>query len=267
MQSALPVLMYHHVSPMPGLVTVSPETFRAQIQALAERGWRSIGREEVEGFFAGKPLPDKSLLITFDDAYLDNLVFAHPVLAEFGMQALLFIVTSWVSDGAMRQGMQDCPDHNECKRRIRAGEADSVILRWSELEYLQAAGTFDCHAHTHTHTRWDQQGMDVSACCAALADDLALCRSVLDSRLGLVSRHLCWPQGYYHPDYVPVARSAGFDFLYTVNPTLNRLSGRREQIGRIVTRDQGGNWVSKRAALYASRWKTQCYHWLRGITT
>ena len=38
----LPVLMYHHVSPKPGLVTCSPDNFRAQMQWLAKNGWRTL---------------------------------------------------------------------------------------------------------------------------------------------------------------------------------------------------------------------------------
>ncbi|MBL8403008.1 MAG: hypothetical protein JNL16_00545, partial [Dechloromonas sp.] len=38
----LPVLMYHHISPKPGLVTCSPEHFRAHMQWLAENGWKTL---------------------------------------------------------------------------------------------------------------------------------------------------------------------------------------------------------------------------------
>ena len=42
-------------------------------------------------------------------------------------------------------------------RLVAAGRADEVMLRWSEIEAMRAAGTFEFHSHTHTHTRWDKE--------------------------------------------------------------------------------------------------------------
>lgn len=260
---ALPVLMYHHVSPSPGLVTVSPACFRAQMERLARDGWRSIGTAELEAFFAGQPLPAKSCLITFDDGYLDNFVHAHPALAELGLQALLFVVTGWLGDGPARQA-GDCPDHGECKRRIAAGDTDSVMLRWSEVEAMRQAGTFAFHSHTHSHTRWDKSLPDGAPRRGALLADLQRSQETLAARLGAASRHLCWPQGYYQPDYLAVAAAAGFDHLYTTAPTVNRVGGDARHIGRIVTKEKPGDWLARRLAIYSSPWLGSLYTRLKG---
>ena len=118
--NALPVLMYHHVSPAAGLVTVSPAVFRQHMEYLARNGYTTLGAGGVEDFFAGRPVPHKSVVVTFDDGYFDNFVHAHPMLAEFGLTAMLFIVTGWLGEGPVRTGALDCPDHRECKRRIAA---------------------------------------------------------------------------------------------------------------------------------------------------
>ena len=55
--TALPILMYHHVSPNPGLVTVSPAAFRAQMESLAGAGWRTAGLDEAARFFRGEAVP------------------------------------------------------------------------------------------------------------------------------------------------------------------------------------------------------------------
>ncbi|MCZ8921220.1 carbohydrate transporter, partial [Escherichia albertii] len=49
----LPVLMYHHVSRCPGLVTLSPETFHEQMKWLAENNWRTVTSAELEYFYQG----------------------------------------------------------------------------------------------------------------------------------------------------------------------------------------------------------------------
>jgi peptidoglycan/xylan/chitin deacetylase (PgdA/CDA1 family) len=262
-QEALPVLMYHHVSPNPGLVTVSPAAFRQQIEALATAGWRTPSSGELVAFYQGQPLPRKTVLITFDDGYLDNYIHAYPVLAEFGLNAIIFLVTSWIHDGPPRQSAE-CPSHRGCKQKIAAGQADEVILRWTEIELMQAAGTCEFHAHTHTHTRWDLQLAETEARCAAMQQELALCQETLSQRLGTGSEHLCWPQGYYQPEYIPIAQANGFKYLHTIQPALNCAGGDPLRIGRIVTKEKSGLWLRQRAALYAHPLLGHCYNWLKG---
>lgn len=260
---ALPILMYHHVSPNPGLVTVSPAAFQAHMAALAREGWKTAGLQAVESFFAGEPLPEKTCIVTFDDGYLDNGVFAAPVLAEFGMKAVIFAVTGWMGDGVPRTGLQETPDHRECKRRIAAGDADSVILRWSEAEFFQAEGVFEFHSHTHSHCRWDMTFATTEPRQSALEADLQASRSALYSRLGIDSRHLCWPQGYFDPMYIKVALSSGFDHLYTTVPSINLPGGATERMGRFVTKERSGEWLEKRTRLYANPWLGRIYSWIR----
>lgn len=261
---ALPVLMYHHVSPSPGLVTVSPEIFQAHMQALVAAGWSSISTKQLEDYFAGKPLPKRSVLITFDDGYLDNFIYAHPVLQALGLQATMFVVTGWAGEGPPRRSPQETPDHKTCKARIAAGDTDSVIVRWSEIERMQQAGTFEFHSHTHSHVRWDKRHATTEARCAALATDLAQSQATLKQRLGNHSKHLCWPQGYYEPAYLDVARQQGFDYLYTTAKRINRPHESVQHIGRIVTKNQGGNWLRQRLFLFGSPWLGTLYLGLRG---
>lgn len=252
--AALPILMYHHVSPNPGLVTVSPATFCEHMKALARAGWRTVGLDTAAALFRGEALPAKTCIVTFDDAYLDNQVHAAPVLADFGFRAAIFAVTGWMGEGPVRDGDQETPDHRECKRRIASGDGDSVILRWSEAERLQAAGTFEFHSHTHTHIRWDKTLEDARQRESALASDLVASRSALESRLGVVSRHLCWPQGYHDDLYIATAQRLGFDHLYTTQPSINRPDSAVDRIGRFVTKEKSGAWLLRRTHLYASPW-------------
>jgi peptidoglycan/xylan/chitin deacetylase (PgdA/CDA1 family) len=255
--------MYHHVSSAPGLVTVSPAVFRAHMEALAQGGWHTLGAAEVTRFFRGEPLLERSCILTFDDGYLDNFIHAHPVLKALGLRALIFTVSAWMGEGPIRTGSQDLPDHNECKRRIAQGDADSVIMRWSEAEAAQADGVFEFHSHTHSHRRWDREITDPARRIEALAQDLSASRAALKERLGVDSSHLCWPQGYYDADYVATARRCGFDHLYTTEKRLNLPSSSPLGIGRVVTKERPGPWLARRASIYASPWLGRAYNWLQ----
>ena len=266
---ALPVLMYHHVTPNPGLVTVSPSTFRAQMAWLAGHGYRGIGARELEDFLAGRPLPDKSVLISFDDGYLDNYVYAHPALREFGLKGLIFLITGWLGDGPARRHAGEagelpaCPNHREATALVQAGQADQAMLRWSEVEAMAAAGSFEFHSHTHSHSRWDKTVAEPQARREALAADLADSRAALAARTGS-SAHLCWPQGYYDDDYRQVAREAGFRYFYTVEKRINTPATPAENIGRMVVKDRTGGWFASRLFLYRQPILGSLYLRLRG---
>ena len=258
--------MYHHVSPAPGLVTLSPIAFRQQMEALARTGWRSAGLDDVAAFLRGEPLPVRTCVITFDDGYLDNFVHAHPVLQEFGLKAVLFIVTAWLGEGPVRSGSIDIPNHATCKARIAGGDADSVMLRWSEVEAMQAAGTFEFHSHTHTHQRWDLTIENEDARREALLADLGASRITLQQRLGTASRHLCWPQGYYDPLYQECAVGAGFDHLYTTEKKIVSRNSDPLSIGRIVTKERPGRWLLNRVAWFSIPWLGSAYALLNGLS-
>ena len=269
--AAIPVLMYHHVSPNPGLVTVSPATFEAHMRYLAESGYTTLTADTLLAFLTEQTaLPAKSVLITFDDGYLDNYVYAFPVLQRYGLHAVIFAVTSWIGDGPMRahansgQPLPTCPDHRGCKAAIAAGNSGEVMLRWSEIETMASAGTIEIHSHTHTHTRWDKQGTDTPEKLDALRADLDQSQSALEHRLGRRSRHLCWPQGYYEAGYLQIAQDAGFHALYTTSKRLNAAGSSPLEIGRIVTKDRTDAWLAQRLWLYSRPLMAWLYTQLRG---
>lgn len=263
---SIPVLMYHHVSPSPGLVTLTPEHFADQMRGLAEAGYRTLGADEFAAYLAGKPVADRAVVLTFDDGYLDNWVYAHPVLKQYGFTALLFVVTDWIKGGPIRPHagnpsatLPATPEHNICKQLIADNHADQAIVRWSEIEAMQKTGTFEIHCHTHTHTRWDKTCPNPTEKRAALAHDLDASRTTLTQRLGSISNHLCWPQGYFDADYLDVASAAGFHHFYTVAPGANQQGGAADHINRIVVKDKPARWLLSRLWIYRHPWLARWY--------
>lgn len=252
----VPVLMYHHISSSPGMITVSPEHFAAQMDYVARAGYTTVGAAQLAAYLSGEPLPRKSIVLTFDDGYLDNWVHAHPVLAKHGQTALCFLVTKWVGEGQVRPnaaGRDPLPallNHAKGEAAIGKGEPDRTILRWSEIDAMREAGTFEFHSHTHTHIRWDQREKgNVERKCAGLSQDLVAARATLSERLGAASDHLCWPQGYYDADYQRVATAAGFKHFYTCEPGSNYPRGSSadvHSISRLEVRNKPASWLASR---------------------
>lgn len=254
---SVPVLMHHHVSPSPGMITVSPENFESQIAWLAGNGWTSLTMAQYGDFLTGKPVPRKSILITFDDGYLDNWVHAHPILQKYGMHAVVFTVTGWMGQGPVRPHagivgaeLPATPDHRACEAAIfKENRADDVMMRWSEARAMIEAGTFEVHCHTHSHTRWLKQDISREQKQAGIRDDLVRSRESLRQELGEASETLCWPYGDFDEDYIAIARELGFRYLHTTHPFgRNLVGGDPEHIYRFAIRNRPAKWLRKRIA-------------------
>ena len=251
MSQSVPVLMYHHVSPVEGMINVSPANFEDQLKWLSRRGYRSLTCDEFAAFLDGQPVPRRSVLITFDDGYLDNWVYAYPLMKRYGFHGAIFLVTSWIGEGPQRpfmgqDGLPETPSHRDCEDRIEAGRADEVMLRWSEIAAMRADGVFEFHSHTHTHTRWDLSPERDNKN-THMQRELQDARQVLEDKLGSVSQHFCWPQGYFDDDYIRLAQDAGFRYLYTTQAFGRNQPGMDPaRIHRFAVRNTTGDSVGRR---------------------
>lgn len=270
---SVPVLMYHHVSPNPGLVTVSPQTFEHQMAQLAGAGYTALTADRFLSFLKGESrVPEKSVLITFDDGYLDNYIHAFPILQRHGLHAVIFAVTGWIGEGACRphagetdaSKLPTCPDHKQCMQAVHDGRADEVMLRWSEIERMEASGAVEIQSHTHSHLRWDKQFQDKTERLARLEENLLHSRETLLERLGKRDAHLCWPWGYFEPEYQDIACKLGFTAQYTVAKGLNRVGDDPAHIHRMVVKNRVGNWLSSRLWIYRQPLVGALYLKLRG---
>ncbi len=251
----VPVLMYHHVHPLKSPLNVQPDVFERQLAALKGAGYRSLTIEQFADYLNGTPVPDKSVLITFDDGYLNNYTYAYPLLKKYGMTGVLFVVTGWVGEGEPRPttanaSLADLPAafvHEESKHLVASGETDKVILRWSELQEMDASGVMQIHSHTHTHTRWDKVASSREEKIEKISEELALCRGLIAQRLNKQDDFICWPQGYFDEDYKQAARDLGFRYFFTTDAYgFNKPQGDAENIYRIAVSNRSGKWLLNR---------------------
>lgn len=249
----IPVLMFHHVTAEGGFLSVSAQQFENQMKALAEGGYSSVGADDFAAFLHGRPLPKKSVLLTFDDGYLDNWVYAHPILKRYGMTAMLFAITGLIGEGAPRPHSDQsgalplCPAHRQAKEQMFGEDRDKVMLRWSEVHQMLHCKTFEVHSHTHTHTRWDLSCDSPEEKIERINEDLYASRRTLLEQVGAVSSHLCWPQGYFDADYKRAAQQYGFKYLYTTDARGQNTQGSdASHIYRIAAKNRSGLWMRRR---------------------
>jgi peptidoglycan/xylan/chitin deacetylase (PgdA/CDA1 family) len=91
----LPVIMYHRIlkHSTNDVYTITPGAFERDLIYLRDSGYTTIGTEELLDYVErGKSLPEKPIMLTFDDGYYNNIFYAAPLLAEYNMKAAVFVV-------------------------------------------------------------------------------------------------------------------------------------------------------------------------------
>lgn len=171
---AVPILMYHVIAPGPDNLHVPPAELEAQLRLLSEHGYETVSMQHLASHFAhGTPLPERPIVLTFDDGYISAYTAALPLLQQYGMTATFFIVTGLV------------------------GQAGYVT--WDHVAALAAAG-MEIGAHTVSHP--DLRGLTG----AALLHEVAGSGQALEGRLGLPVSVFAYPAGKYNAEAVAAVR-------------------------------------------------------------
>ena len=94
----LPILMYHSIlkdSARQGKYVISPAVLADDLDALQQRGYETVTVTDLLAYVqGGAPLPEKPVMITFDDGYYNNYIYAYPLLQQRGMRAVVSIIGS-----------------------------------------------------------------------------------------------------------------------------------------------------------------------------
>ena len=128
------VLLYHHISDeVKTPSTVTPAAFERQMAAVVEEGYTAVTIRDLEDYiYRGIELPEKSVLITFDDGYKSNLEEALPILEKYGLRATVFTVGSAIGSSFYKDTGIPCIPH----------------LSREDNDFLNSGGTVNVQSHS-----------------------------------------------------------------------------------------------------------------------
>ena len=183
----VPILMYHYVGENPPDadairldLTVPPDRFEAQLAYLRQAGYSSITLEDLVLYLTtGRPLPEKPVIFTFDDGYLDNFLYAFPLLRQYGFGGTFFVVTQFLDEG-------------------RAG-----YMSWQQARLMQANG-MEIESHGVSHE--DLAGAPAEF----VAEQLKASRARIEKELGKPVRFFAYPFGRYDQRTIEELEVAGY---------------------------------------------------------
>ncbi len=190
----VPVIMYHHVQPMDeakqknqGGLSVDPGMFDHQMAYLTSAGYTTLFANELVHALKNKAaLPAKSILVTFDDGYRDNHMYAFPIIKKYGIKANLMLTT----------GLMEGADY----------------LTWDQVSDIKNSGLFYFTDHTWSHANV-AAGTEEK-----IRYEIETAKKQIQDKTGQVVDIFTYPYGASGPLAIKILQETGFTGAFTTIP-------------------------------------------------
>lgn len=245
MLQSVPVCIFHHVNGNAGdYLTVSTDKFKSMMSMLKREGYTTLSSEEFRRYKLGLgQVPRKSLLLTFDDAWLDVYVYAFPILREYDFKFTIFVVSDWVSLASRQPRSSDpvsFPSHRVAESFVDTPRVSEVLCNWDDLRLMLQSGLCSIENHTASHGRRGDVRRDV-----------AEGRQAIRNALGVPANQLCWPYGKHSREDLRIARELGIDITYLVRRGVNLPRYFTMRIKRFNVEDCKASWLKRQLDIFS----------------
>ncbi len=205
----VPILMYHHIAVPPdprdiraSRLAVPPVQLEEQLAYFQRAGYTTISLDDLAAALRDRAaLPDKPVILTFDDGYVDFYTNAYPLLERYNAKATIYIISG------------------------RVGKPG--YMTWDELRELAASPLITIGGHTRTHPQLAQQKPE------RVRDELDGGRADLEQQLGLTVHHLAYPSGSYNAATIEQAQKSGYETAVTVHYGIKERADKLLELPRV----------------------------------
>ena len=215
------ILMYHSVAETPAyLHSVSPAAFEAQMRFLAAR-YHVISLEQMVAAFTGVGgLPERSVVITFDDGWRDTYTTAYPIMRAYNLPATLFLVPDWI------EGRGNPPPGRE-------------YVTWEQVREMSRNG-ISIGAHTLSHRSLKRLPLEEAR------REVAASKARLEEELGRAVTSFAYPYGAFRDFDAGIARlvaESGYACAVTTLSGSNRPGQNLYTLRRTEVESIDGMWT------------------------
>ena len=236
----LPILMYHSILRDPrkaDTYIATEDQFRKDLKYLKDNGYETVVVKDLIDYVNELgPLPEKPVMITFDDGQYNTLCYALPILEELNMKAVLSIV------GSFAEASSQNPDPNP----------NYGYLSWDDVRILSESGHFEIQNHSyamHSMTlrkgAMRRTGESSSTFCSTFNADVMKQQLLLQEKCGIHATAFVYPYGFISPEtqdcLTEMSFSASFstyeriNLIQKGNPDCLFLLGRFNRSGKLST--------------------------------
>ena len=204
----LPVIMYHSITDSSGSdYQLSEETFADDLYYLYANGYETVSTGQLLAYTEGRDtLPEKPVMITFDDGFYNNLSVALPLLEEYDMCAVVSVVGYYTDVTAEKDPHVDRYSY----------------LTWEDIQRLTESGRIEIGSHTYNLHSNDRRagcsilyGEDETSYASMLRDDLNKLQTRMQEQTGITPKVFAYPYGFVCRESVPVLKELGFLCTFT----------------------------------------------------
>lgn len=222
----LPILMYHHISKSPeqwGKHVISPETFEGDLRYLSDNGYTTVTTADLLAYVdEGKALPEKPVMITFDDGQLSFLEYALPLLERYDRKAVAAIVGSYADQYTQSE------DRN----------LNYACMTWEDVKTLTDSGRVEIANHTYNMHNLDEgrrgcrinSGESCSAYKETFQKDLLQNQALITAAVGRRPLAFAYPFGCFCDEAREVLEEQGYRVAFTCVGQVNQLTGDPEEL-------------------------------------
>ncbi|MCI8497506.1 MAG: polysaccharide deacetylase family protein [Clostridiales bacterium] len=202
----LPIVMYHSILREPksfGDYIITPQQLESDLRYLKDHGYTAVTMAQVIAYVKqGEPLPQKPVVLTFDDGYYNNYVYAYPLLREYGMKGIISIVG-------------DYTDHDT---KLNENNANYSYLTWEQITEMSESGVIEFQNHTYCMHNLKsgrkgcrrKKGESEEAYHEALRSDIVPLQQKIKEHTGREPDTFTYPFGAVSTESYPVIREIGF---------------------------------------------------------
>ncbi len=218
----VPVLMYHHIAEEgDGGVTISADCFEEQIAALHEAGYTAVSLDDLYAYVEeGRDLPEKPILITFDDGYESNYQIAFPILEEYGMEAVIFTIGVSVGKDTYKDTGVAITPHFSYEEAREMAESGVISIQSHTYDMHQSAQLDAAPARTSAVPLEGESEEDYMA---AFLTDMEQSMAEIRAGVGEPVTALAYPNGDYTTLSQALCAKLGLKATFTTEARTNVL--------------------------------------------
>jgi peptidoglycan/xylan/chitin deacetylase (PgdA/CDA1 family) len=226
--------MYHSISntadPRFKRFTLAPSDFDDHLGYLTDNDYHPITLSALgEAQRTGRPLPEKPVVLTFDDGFADFYTIVAPRLAAVGFSATLYVATGFIESTSLWLGS--------------SGEGGRPMLTWPQVREVAELG-IEIGSHTHSHPELDRCSVD------DVIHEIRRSRRDLEHQLDQAVTTFAYPFGYWSSKVRDVVADEGFTTAVQVGELTSRQQDDSLSIPRLSV--DYGTTAASLAALLAS---------------
>lgn len=220
--ASVSILCYHEVDRAGDSFAVSHQRLENQLKYMKEQGYHFVSLDEYIRYTKGEvQLPEKSVMVTFDDGYRSFYTKAYPLLKKYQVPGMLAIVSSWTNHEEKPNDVRDTASWEEL-REMEASGLVTVVSHTHAMHKQQEInpqgsrnGVVGSHLYVNGHYETDAEYA------SRVKNDIDEVQRLFQEKLGHKCRAMVWPYGIYTKEAVEIARASGMEATFLLEGGVN----------------------------------------------